>query len=204
MAKRDSRTIRVNENFIKVLDSLASKFEKEYGVELSYADISKIISKKLEGRSTITSKGIINFSGDDIVIDLITEEICVDKKTDAEHYATGYFKELGWKVYFSKKLNSEERELRKNYYGGYSPKLVEIVSLYEKYPKLEECIRDSLGIPDLVMFKDDKYMFVEVKTDSDGLRVDQLIWMKTHNNVDIIVFHLKQEILKNEKRNNNN
>ena len=130
-----------------------------------------------------------------INIELLEEIISVDKKMNAEHYATGYFKELGWKVYFSKKINSEDRKLRRKYSGGYIPKLVEIAFLYDKYPKLKECIQDSLGVPDLVVFKDGKFKFIEVKTNSDGLSGDQLNWMGKHNDVDIVVFYLKQNII---------
>ncbi len=131
-----------------------------------------------------------------INIEFLEETISVDKKIDAEHYATGYFKELGWKVCFSKKINSEERKLSRKYSGGYSPRLVEIAFLYDKYHGLKECVQDSLGVPDLVVFKDDKFKFIEVKTNSDGLSGDQLNWMKKHNDVDIAVFYLKQNIIK--------
>ena len=129
----------------------------------------------------------------DINIDFINEDIEVVKKIDAEHYATGYFKELGYKVYFSKKIFLDERKIRRrNPRGTNNSRLSEIYFLYYQHSWLRDCIQDSVGIPDLVMFKDRKVTFVEVKTSEDGLRGCQLKWMKRHNDVHTIVFYLNQ------------
>jgi len=203
MARRDSRIIRMSNEFIEILDKLNIEFNASHNINLSYYDISKTMAKRI-----IDSKFKIDVSepedrfGTDINIEFLEENIDIDKKMDAEHYATGYFKELGYKVYFTKKILSEEKRLRKNSkFRSNNDKLVEIISLYENYPKLKKCVYDNIGSPDLVLFKDKKMIFVEVKTGEDGLRPYQIKWMRNHNDVKTIIFYLNQNIIKNEKRN---
>lgn len=132
-----------------------------------------------------------------INIEFLEEEIEVIRRMDAEHYATGYFKELGYKVHFSKKIFADEKMMKRhNSCRSNNPRLAEIYFLYDDYPGVEECIHDPLGIPDLVLFKNGKFIFVEVKTGGDGIRSDQLKWMGRHNNIDIILFYLNQKIIK--------
>jgi hypothetical protein len=198
MAIRDTRTVRLSNEFIKILDSTIDKFKTINNITLSYSDVSKAIVRRLDK---------INFCLDEeshhkidnsvINISFIEEEITIDKKMDAEHYATGYFKNLGYQVYYSKKIFLEERKIKKSNMGEiWNNKLSKIMLLYNENPMLMECIHDPLGIPDLAIFKDGKFEFIEVKTGQDGLGSDQLKWMKNHPNVKISVFYLNQIIAK--------
>ena len=78
--------------------------------------------------------------------------------------------------------------------------MFDILCLYDNYSGLEECMKDRLGRPDLIIFKDNELIFVEVKTGQDGLRADQLRWMSEHNNFKIVIFYLNQ-IVKDEEGN---
>jgi len=206
MAVRDSRTVRVSNEFIALLDSMVDVFKKSHNIYLSYHDISKAIANKLKNINFNIIDNIATGKQDnDININFIEENIDVVKNIDAEHYATGYFKNLGYKVYFSKKIFSDERKIRKNNVcNSHNEKLTEIVFLYDDHPALKKCIHDSLGIPDLVIFKDNNFEFIEVKTNQDGLSGDQMRWMKNHKETKTSIFYLNQTIIKNEEGNKSN
>lgn len=50
----------------------------------------------------------------------------------------------------------------------------------------------QVGIPDLYV-KDENY-FIEVKTNGDGLRAEQLKWILENKDKEVVVFFLKQNI----------
>jgi len=109
------------------------------------------------------------------VLDFKTKLFIIEEKgiSDAEHYATGYFKEKGFRVKFTK--NKEIKKL-----------------ISSKYSNIINALDDIIGRPDLIILKDDYYYFVEVKTKDDGLNTNQLKWMIRNPNVEVIIFYLNQ------------
>jgi hypothetical protein len=129
----------------------------------------------------------------------ISETIEVDKKIDAEQFV-------------KEKFECDEYEVRRDckFEGGEHikkigiPDFVICPKLYEDKNKKEN-IRAFYNRPGWMKYWDstvakqhviysNKPFFVEVKTNGDGLRREQMEWIKTHPQFKVIVFYLKQNI----------
>lgn len=104
------------------------------------------------------------------------------REFNVEEYAIHFFRHLGFKVYFAKTFNSNR--LLKDFYL-YIPlnKLNYLSIIFNK--------ENKIGIPDLVGFYNDKVYFIEVKSNGDTLRLDQLNWMSEHSEANKIIFAVR-------------
>jgi hypothetical protein len=112
-------------------------------------------------------------------------EIAVDKKINAEEYIKKVYTNMGVKI---KRL----RDLIDESHNSFPKELIKI-----RY-------NDFRGMPDFLVipkFKEEGYtskaedfFFIEVKTNGDGLRVEQIEWMKNHPELSILVLYLKQKL----------
>ena len=196
MAKeRNNKEVKTHLDMVKIYDKFFNDFKEKHGIELSYTEVSKKIADKIEegyenlnkdGSKLITPKIKNNLY-------FIDEEIETPIRMDAEHYATGYFKELGYKVYFTKDIYSSMKK-------GTNSKKFETLCLYDNYVGIRQCIEDVLGRPDLIILSKTKAIFVEVKTNGDNLSEVQMDWIMKHNNMETILFNLKQIIQNGDKR----
>lgn len=112
----------------------------------------------------------------------ITQKIELPYKIDAEKFAINYFYSLG----YDKVIKTSE-----------------IKSLYDELDFIfkDELITDINGRPDLIAFNNENKipMLIEVKTNGDGLRQEQIEWTERHSHLKITIFYLKQEINKEQK-----
>lgn len=49
------------------------------------------------------------------------------------------------------------------------------------------------GVPDLIVYKDESYFFVEVKSSNGGLRLEQVSWINKNDSEPVKIFYLTQE-----------
>jgi|TARA_Y100000310_G_scaffold340893_1_gene438212 hypothetical protein len=60
----------------------------------------------------------------------------------------------------------------------------------------KQLFKKEIGLPDLYVVKGEEKYFIEVKTNGDGLRTEQLEWILNNPRKKVIVFCLKQKIYK--------
>lgn len=90
------------------------------------------------------------------------------------------------------RINSE-RAVAEHYRDrGYN---VENISPYselpEKYAEKNDLVEK--GVPDLFVYSDTTYFFVEVKSRNGGLRMEQVTWISKHDSEPVKIFYLTQE-----------
>lgn len=100
-----------------------------------------------------------------------------EERIDAEEYVLKKFMSLGWNGIYSKTGNKSFQDLTNRI-----PNQVRLC-LFEE---------DKVGMPDLFVYHNSSYAFIEVKTNNDCLRPDQMMWIKNHPNIIIIIFYLEQ------------
>ena len=64
----------------------------------------------------------------------------------------------------------------------------------DKFPKLVSVLKDLKGRPDFVCINGDKILFIEVKSKDDGLKSDQLKWIKNHPEYNVVVLFVIQKM----------
>lgn len=112
----------------------------------------------------------------------IFHEIRTERRLDAEECAIEFFKAEGFKII-----------------GRCSdPKTLWNCPVPESLNRiLTEPIK---GRPDLIGLSGESYIFIEVKTNGDGLRCEQMEWLNSHPSVNVIIFYLKQNVIKEIKK----
>ena len=103
---------------------------------------------------------------------------------NAEHFAVLYFKKKGYDVYISTKVRKSGKFQEEFVLKYYSNSRI--------FKKIMKSFDDKKGIPDLFLVKDDIIYFVEVKSNKDGLRIDQLRWIQNHPEFQKIIFCVKE------------
>lgn len=118
---------------------------------------------------------------DEMKIKYITQKIDLYGQVyDVEELAKLYFESIGFHVYYSKDIFYHREE-----------------DWYNKVSHLE-----LKGIPDLLLVKDQKISFVEVKKynnqfgKSDSLRLDQLKWIESNPEFETTIFALEYTLNK--------
>ncbi len=56
------------------------------------------------------------------------------------------------------------------------------------------------GVPDFKIEKNEEVIYVEVKTNEDGLRFPQVEWIKNNPDKKVIAFYIEQEIIKKKHK----
>ncbi len=118
-------------------------------------------------------------------IRVILHNIDTYKKIDAEKYAIDFFKSEGFEIV------DKFKDI--NVSMGTPPYTIQ---------DLKNNSDHYLGRPDLVaVFTEgkDEFILIEVKTNGDGLRYEQVKWIESHPNITTVVFYLNQNIIKKDK-----
>lgn len=107
------------------------------------------------------------------------EEITVTKKINAEDHVINILKNDGFEIV-----------------GRYKDVINKINTTTN--PDLNNIVYNEshIGRPDLLVVGNGDFFFVEVKTGADGLRVEQIEWIKKHPHIDVFIFYIKQNIKK--------
>lgn len=108
------------------------------------------------------------------------------KMPDAEHFATGYFKSKGYEVYFSKSIS------KKQFRDIFVYACINGIELTEFELVGKLIFNDRVGIPDLLLIKNEEVYFVEVKSNKDYLRENQLEWMRNNPKIKKVLFKIKE------------
>lgn len=94
----------------------------------------------------------------------------------AEGAAMSYFEKNGFKC---KKLN----EFLKSYDCN-------------RFPELCKIWKREKGAPDLVVYNGNDFFLVEVKSRTDGLKMDQIGWIKNHPHILVVVLYVNTGIIR--------
>ncbi len=95
------------------------------------------------------------------------------------------------------KLNPEEYFIKKFKQDGFN--CIKTTS-YNKYEISNKSLIDFLekvekkGIPDLVVFNNNEFFFVEVKDVTDTIKKSQIEWMQNNPHIKVVVYYLKQRV----------
>lgn len=174
----NGKTMKVSNDFVKLIEEVKTS-ERKRGNICSNPTATRMISfdytnkfKNNHLSSLIKGKDNLFFDSNIKIININFYKSI--KKIDAEHYATGFFKEKGFKVFFSS---------NKKIFNEIPSRFEEIIS----------SLKDKNGRPDLFIFCGDNYYFVEVKNSNDYLRENQLNWVIRNPKVNFIIFYLNQK-----------
>lgn len=121
-------------------------------------------------------------------IKVIFHDIEVFEKIDAEDYVIKYFKNDDYK-----------------YVVKWNDQSINWLVLPLDIQQIRYVQQHRKGRPDLLVYgNDDIYFLVEVKTNGDGLRAEQMRWIQNHPNICTIVFYLNQTFSVQNKKDTEN
>ncbi len=156
---------------------MENKMFKDLKKEI-FRNVSKDIKKIIDERLEFEFRRMKDFFDKDEMrilpnLSVIFETADFD---DAEKYAIGYFEERGYGEVGKSTIKSEVAwDNLRLVNGG------------------DVITEHKAGKPDLVAFRGNNFIMIEVKTGGDGLRIEQLKWIYNHPTIRVIVFCLKKE-----------
>lgn len=154
----------------KVLSKVSEELDSFQGkIAMMVKTNQEVMANFLEHMIRITN------NKDSPLINLYTifEKIRVEKKIDAEVWVKKYFEEKGYEV------RRDHPTVRSLKYVG-KPDFVICPFMFDLNGEK--------------IFSDSSF-FVEVKTNGDGLKREQMRWIKDNPNYKVIVFYLEQEVI---------
>ena len=116
-------------------------------------------------------------------IDFKIEKICVTNRINAEDYFIEKYRKEGYNCCKSKQIKDN---INNNHLNNLMKNII------------------FKGIPDLVVWNENEFFFIEVKTNGDSLRTSQIDWINKYPKINVTVYHLEQDYEKITTKTNKN